>query len=368
MKLSRLSPEDQAEFFRRRALRNQGSFRTLSQLGLSVLGLLALGLPLSLAPRLLALLSICSLLAWLRRLPRHIAPHTLDRHICLHATLVLLITLLLAYDLEAGYFLLLPGLHQLLLLTSFLLVSSRRVFWLAACPPLLGLCLSWGGIGRELAALQGLSLAAGLVMAWLAASLNEASARREFLLERRLQVEANTDLLTGILNRRALQQVAEEEVARSLRYGQPLSLLLLDLDRFKSLNDRFGHDMGDRALQLSASSFRDSLRSSDRVARWGGEEFLVLLPSTGLAEASLLAQRLRRNIEELTLPSGVEPVRWTVSVGVAQLEPGQGWIELLARADKALYRAKEEGRNRVVAAEASAGAEASAWVQEGGKA
>jgi diguanylate cyclase (GGDEF)-like protein len=205
-------------------------------------------------------------------------------------------------------------------------------------------------------------------MAWLAASLNEASARREFLLERRLQVEANTDLLTGILNRRALQQVAEEEIARSLRYGQPLSLLLLDLDRFKSLNDRFGHDMGDRALQLSASSFRDSLRSSDRVARWGGEEFLVLLPSTGLAEASLLAQRLRRNIEELTLPSGVEPVRWTVSVGVAQLEPGQGWIELLARADKALYRAKEEGRNRVVAAEASAGAEASARVQEGGKA
>ena len=312
-----------------------------------MLGLAALLLPLELFPRVLVLGGVLGLLGQVGRMPRQVSPRELDRQLGLHASVLLLLLLVLASGSDWGSFLVIPVLHQLLLLTSFLLVSSRRVFWLLGCPPLLGLCLSWGGVQAPLASLQGGALALGLAMAWLAASLAEASARREFLLERRLQVEASTDLLTGILNRRALQPVADEEIARARRYGHPLSLLLLDLDRFKSINDRFGHDLGDRALQLSAGCFREGLRSSDRVARWGGEEFLVLLPSTGLSEAVILAQRLRQKVEQLHIEASPEPVRWTVSIGAAQLEEGQNWMDLLGRVDKALYQAKERGRNRV---------------------
>jgi len=183
-----------------------------------------------------------------------------------------------------------------------------------------------------------------------------------------LETLATTDALTGLLNRRALWDRARVELARAQREHTPLSLLVLDLDHFKQVNDRWGHLAGDAVLHHVAGLMQGTVRRTDVVGRLGGEEFVVLLPQAGAEAAAHLADKLRRSVETSPTPwpasvgSGVVnpppelPV--TVSIGGASLSPGaQGSLELLlGLADQALYRAKAEGRNRVVwSAEAVAG-------------
>lgn len=165
---------------------------------------------------------------------------------------------------------------------------------------------------------------------------------KEGYLEARL--DAHTDFLTGLRNRRYLELILERELFRVARYGRPLSLIILDLDGFKAVNDTHGHEVGDRVLKALARCLEEHLRQSDRAVRLGGEEFAVLLPETGLPQALRLAERLRQAVAALKVP----PVeRLSASFGVAQASPTDSPFSLLKRADEALYRAKRAGKNRV---------------------
>jgi diguanylate cyclase (GGDEF)-like protein len=168
-------------------------------------------------------------------------------------------------------------------------------------------------------------------------------------LQGELAQRARTDPLTGALNWRSMEEIALREAARSLRYGNALSIIVVDIDNFKHLNDTRGHAAGDCALQSLVRSLNRMLRQQDSLARMGGEEFTILLPDT-IAEAALtIAERVRRMVEELEVPFETGPVRMTVCAGVAQLDPAQGWEEMMRRADAAMYEAKRRGRNLVSA-------------------
>ncbi|MEP7036791.1 MAG: GGDEF domain-containing protein, partial [Acidobacteriota bacterium] len=153
-----------------------------------------------------------------------------------------------------------------------------------------------------------------------------------------------TDALTGLLNRRYLEERLAEEIKRSNREGFPMSFLMIDVDDFKSYNDKFSHPEGDKALKLVAKLFKDTLRGADVVARYGGEEFSILLPQTTLEEAKTIAERIRKNVEKTKF----DMRRVTVSIGIASCSKiicnAQ---EIISAADKALYRAKSLGRNNV---------------------
>jgi diguanylate cyclase (GGDEF)-like protein len=168
-------------------------------------------------------------------------------------------------------------------------------------------------------------------------------------LETRLQELATHDSLTGLLNRRALYDIARIELDRATRENSPVSVILLDVDLFKSINDQHGHLVGDRALRLLAETLQQHKRSYDQVGRWGGEEFLVLLPKTNLAEGGRVAERLRLSIANahLTLPSG-QILHVQASFGVSSTSaPPMPLDNLLQQADLALYQAKAQGRNQV---------------------
>jgi len=167
-------------------------------------------------------------------------------------------------------------------------------------------------------------------------------------LEERLRRLSTTDGLTGLFNRRHLDETLATEVERSQRYNTPLAILMFDVDHFKRFNDDYGHDQGDRVLQALALSMQDLLRKVDVPCRYGGEEFLAILPGTSLAGSQIVAERLRALIEEME----VDGLHVTISIGVAALpeltvESSENFIEL---ADQALYAAKRAGRNQVVAA------------------
>lgn len=165
----------------------------------------------------------------------------------------------------------------------------------------------------------------------------------------RLQESARRDALTGALTRSALEDVATDELARSRRHGLPLSLLLLDIDHFKMVNDQHGHAAGDAALRQFAAAVRRCLRREDVFGRLGGEEFCALLPSTAVAGAAQLAERIRQSVANLAVEAGSHRLSLKVSIGVASLgEHGGSWDELVNQADRAMYAAKRAGRNRVI--------------------
>jgi diguanylate cyclase (GGDEF)-like protein len=155
---------------------------------------------------------------------------------------------------------------------------------------------------------------------------------------------AVTDRLTGLANRRGAEQVAKREIVRVRRFAAPLSFVIFDIDHFKSVNDTQGHGAGDLVLQRVARTIAGQLRETDLCARWGGEEFLVVLPNTPLEGALGCADRIRRAVAAQATPVG-GPV--TISGGVAQLHPGELLDEVVARADTQLYKAKTAGRNLV---------------------
>lgn len=161
------------------------------------------------------------------------------------------------------------------------------------------------------------------------------------------------DGLTGLLNHRRLHERLKEELSRSLRYHHPMTLLMVDVDYFKRYNDTYGHQQGDEVLRTVAEILRQNVRQSDVVGRYGGEEFMVLLPETSKSAAVALAQRLCEIVASTPFPGypGGDPVRCTISIGVAGYpEDGLTASDLVAAADAALYRAKRFGRNRVVVA------------------
>lgn len=162
---------------------------------------------------------------------------------------------------------------------------------------------------------------------------------------------ATIDFLTNVFIRRYFMEVAEREVVRCKRYGQPLTLCMLDVDHFKHVNDSYGHAAGDEVLKFIAEKCMESLREPDSIGRLGGEEFAICLPETSADEAQAVAKRCHKAIEDASIDVGDgESVQVTVSIGLAQWSEGETLDDVLRRADRALYKAKEAGRNKVVIA------------------
>jgi diguanylate cyclase len=164
------------------------------------------------------------------------------------------------------------------------------------------------------------------------------------------QLRARTDPLTGLPNRTAYEQHLDTEIQRWERYGASFSMAVGDIDFFKRINDQLGHLAGDRVLRLVAKVLRQNLRSTDFIARFGGEEFVILFPSTQAQEALQATEKLRLAVQSSPFNFKGEPVEVTLSFGVAEIEDGDDQESLFSRADKALYRAKEQGRNQTQAA------------------
>lgn len=174
--------------------------------------------------------------------------------------------------------------------------------------------------------------------------------------QRRLETDlhrlATTDPLTGITNRRQFIERAEEELTRAARYGNRVSLGILDIDHFKRINDAGGHDAGDAVLRALAAECRDQLRASDFVARLGGDEFAIVLLHTTLDDAVMTLDRLREALARLLVQTSTGAFPFTISIGVTETREGEADLDkVLKRADQALYRAKSAGRNRVVRAQ-----------------
>ncbi len=195
----------------------------------------------------------------------------------------------------------------------------------------------------------------GAIFVWLTIKLSlqtAADVRRIVLLE----AESITDPLTKIYNRRYLDRRLEEEVVRSKRYSLELSVLMLDIDHFKRVNDRYGHQAGDVTLSILGSLVKAALRDSDLVARYGGEEFLVICTDTPIDGAAIVAERLRQLVEshQVKIPDlsgGSQSIQISISIGAASLSASVDSKEkLIQAADQALYRAKGDGRNRVIVA------------------
>ena len=164
----------------------------------------------------------------------------------------------------------------------------------------------------------------------------------------KLQELALRDGLTGLLNRRYWESCLEREFARHQRYDNPVSLVIFDIDHFKRVNDTYGHQTGDEVIRETARITSQLVRETDFAGRYGGEEFVVLLPGTTLDGAAQFAERLRSSIERQQLDYQGRPLSFTISLGVATLTDDMaGYLTLLERADKALYQSKEGGRNQV---------------------
>ena len=158
------------------------------------------------------------------------------------------------------------------------------------------------------------------------------------------------DPLTGLLNRRGIDAAFRQEASRCERQGSALCVALLDIDNFKALNDKLGHPAGDRALTHLAAVVTHTLRPTDRVGRFGGEEFLLLLPDTALAQSAPVMARIKRELAARPLLEGDTDIKLTFSAGVAQRHPRESLDAVVARADAALYQAKHAGKNRTTLA------------------
>jgi diguanylate cyclase (GGDEF)-like protein len=166
--------------------------------------------------------------------------------------------------------------------------------------------------------------------------------------EQRLHQLATTDSLTGLMNRRSLIDALDREQARRQRKPHPMAVILVDIDHFKKLNDTWGHTMGDWALQAVANILKQGVREMDYVARWGGEEFLIILPFASAHDAHPVAERLRQAIAGLRFPGKDHALRVTVTLGLTEMVEEEPTDQAIQRADLALYQGKHEGRDRVV--------------------
>lgn len=182
------------------------------------------------------------------------------------------------------------------------------------------------------------------------AEANEQIGLQQEQLEK-LEVDLGTDFLTGLPNRRAFEDRMRENIDRSNRYGSKFSLVIIDIDHFKSVNDEFGHLAGDRTLKAIADLLGEHMRGSDILARYGGEEFVMILPETSDEQARRMAERIRSHVENATFKYSGGSIQVTVSAGVGEvLTPKDTAENLFERVDAALYKAKQTGRNKVVCA------------------
>jgi diguanylate cyclase (GGDEF)-like protein len=184
---------------------------------------------------------------------------------------------------------------------------------------------------------------------YITIALNNAQQSEE--LEARakdLELASRTDVLTGLNNRRHAMEKINEECVRFQRSGRPFSIIICDIDYFKKVNDSYGHDCGDAALKALAGLLGRHIRKQDCLARWGGEEFLLLLPETNAAGAAMLAEKLRRRVEEFEFTYAGAKLPFTMTFGVAEFIRDYGVDACIVGADSALYKGKSDGRNRVV--------------------
>jgi diguanylate cyclase (GGDEF)-like protein len=192
------------------------------------------------------------------------------------------------------------------------------------------------------------TIACGLSPGLLLLALPPVVLLQRSLLHAQLQAAARTDAKTGLLNAAAWQREADTEIVRARRTGETLALLIVDIDHFKRVNDTYGHLVGDQVLGVVAATLRSQVREYDVIGRFGGEEFVVLLPHADVTEARRVAERLRRRIGRMAVPVDDVMISVTISAGVAVLSMhGDDLLDLLAAADLALYRAKELGRDRI---------------------
>jgi diguanylate cyclase (GGDEF)-like protein len=185
-----------------------------------------------------------------------------------------------------------------------------------------------------------------LLFVWLPAAVREWKASEQRAQD--LTALASLDALTGIHNRREFEKLGRAELARSQRYMRPLSILIIDIDFFKRVNDTYGHEMGDWVLKMVATTISSAKRDPDVVARIGGEEFAVMLPETSLIAACTVAERIREMVHKNSLAIGNDRLALSVSIGVTGATAATSGLEAILRdADQALYDAKREGRNQV---------------------
>jgi diguanylate cyclase len=191
-----------------------------------------------------------------------------------------------------------------------------------------------------------------VLMTYLSNIRARSSQRKQSLTEAlaRIRELAIRDELTGLFNRRHILELLHTERSRADRTAQAWCLCMIDVDHFKAINDRHGHGVGDEVLRALALIIRDGLRDCDHVARWGGEEFLILLPNTGLDEAVLVVERIRQSLLRTGVSRAVPDLRVTLSAGVSQVQAEASLPQNIDRADQALYQAKSDGRNRTQAA------------------
>ncbi|MES1930800.1 diguanylate cyclase [Salinisphaera dokdonensis CL-ES53] len=248
--------------------------------------------------------------------------------------------------------------YYLLMFIPAIMVSGN---WRTVVPPLLVLFAAYVGlheVSRFYGALEPLGATALTVLYVFNISvffaMASSTARFYYAMVRKTEGKlrdlATRDTLTGLFNRRHLMELAHVERRRADHEDVPLSLVIADIDDFKQINDRLGHDAGDLVLRQVGEALRESCRSHDTVARWGGEEFLFLLPQTSAEAARDFAERVRRAVEALGIGPDAQSFHCTVSLGVATLDADESLEEAIGRADHALYRSKAEGRNRVTAA------------------
>jgi diguanylate cyclase (GGDEF)-like protein len=185
----------------------------------------------------------------------------------------------------------------------------------------------------------------------LSVMVREVSQKNRELKEANETIErvSRIDPLTGLANRRTLSESLVREIARAGRFGEPLSLVIIDLDHFKSVNDQYGHVTGDHVLEAVATALQGQIRAYDLAARYGGDEFLLLLPGSSNVEAMAISQRILKEVATIALQG--YPLQISISLGVASWIGGEIPEEFVARADSALYRSKHLGRNRITVAD-----------------
>ncbi len=223
---------------------------------------------------------------------------------------------------------------------SFYMMLPERKAWLANIALLIkAIPIAWYIVDTPLAARM---IATLMAVSIFSAIFTHVIAQQQS----ELHETAITDQLTGLLNRALLQSNLEQSIQYNNRSGEPMTILILDLDHFKDVNDTYGHDTGDIALKRFAEVLKERFRGTDKVFRLGGEEFLVLLYATNSVQSANIAEELRNEVSTLKL---IPNKSITVSIGVAGLRPSESWTTWMKRCDENLYRAKAEGRNRVVA-------------------
>jgi diguanylate cyclase (GGDEF)-like protein len=258
--------------------------------------------------------------------------------------------------LDRGFLVGIAGLIAIILSGPYIAIERRDLMVMNAVPlALIAMIMGAARLDTFTVVNSWVFILLALLVSLLLARVFEASNRRAFSLEHHLTSEARTDALTGLRNRRSLEEAATAEVKRGTRTGASLSVIIGDIDHFKQVNDRHGHEAGDKVLRAVADLLAGVARESDILGRWGGEEFLMILPDTGETAAFIVAERMRKVVEARAMP--VEGLKVTISLGVAELLPGgsepERWQEAVRQADEAMYRSKQSGRNRVNCAERS---------------